>query len=629
MPVADMWIGDSWCLWQGGPRMSSTALEQMRAEILREVEAERQAAWHEALEKDKAGELDHERQGPAPLETPWLNLKDKAAQEDAPKNQEIFACLDRNEVGDAELFARLCGADFRFDHSRGYWLRFGGVLWERDTLGQAQRAVMSTVADTYEKAGEERRVYFTTEAQKVAGQIKRIMDEMAQAKAAGDDGQVAFIGKDLDTARTEHVRLMKKAESARKKSDDRARTLRANRRSLDVLKVSARGDDSLGITGEGLDRHPTLLACRNGVLDLETGRLLKPDRGLYLTMGSQLDFPGLHVRSDWWDDLLQKVFCGDEEMIHYFGQTMAYSVTGLRANKDFFCALGPLADNGKSTVFNAIKEAVGSIATTIRVEVLLEKDKRGNSGPDPDLMVLDGLRLGIASEASNKQKFSVEQIKAITGDDGIRARAMYSDTKLLRSNVKLWLHTNKVPQMSDNDDGFTRRLRLLPFNAQFVRDPAEVDASRHKYQMLPKAVVDKQRAEALPAILSWIARNARIFFKNGLTYETPEIVQQNTDEYFAEQDSVGAFLEGACIVDGSFTELSNSRLYSAFKLWCSEVMCLEERYIMKSKAFSQNIKQRPGLRMKRLRPSIIWSGLRLREEWEDKLDEQEKRGERV
>lgn len=613
---------------QDSPIMGASPknVREMCMLISQQVEQERSLAWREELERDKINTLDHEREVPAPDVTPWLNLKQQDAQPDPLSTKDIFARLDRNEVGDAELFIHLCGKDYRFDHSKGSWLRFGGVTWDKDSVGQAQRAVMGIVADMYESAGDDRYRYFAEQAEKVNPEVVRLEQELQQAKANGDDKE--DIETNLKTAKAEFSRYMNAANNGRKKAQDRARQLRSNRRARDVLRVSSLGNSSLGMTGDEFDQHPTLLAFSNGVLDMESGRLLKPDRNLFLTMGSPLEFPGLNAHDDWFEDLLRKVFCGDEELMDYFGMTIAYSVTGLRANKDFFCAIGPLADNGKSTVFNAIKDAVGSVATTIRVEVLLEKDRRGgSSGPDPDLMVLDGLRMGIASEATAKQRFSADQIKAITGDDGVRARGMYTDTKLLRSDVKLWLHTNKVPNLSEYDAGFVKRLRLLPFNAQFMANPEEVDPARHKYPMLPKGVIDAKRKAALPAVAAWIARYAVRFFKNGMQYQTPQCVIDTSTNYFDEQDSIGAFLEAACEFDKSAPNLPSAKLYSAFKLWCKEVLCIEEKMIIKSKGFSQSIKERPGVIIERTRPAIVWGNIRLISEWEekvDKLNEQEK-----
>lgn len=297
----------------------------------------------------------------------------------------------------------------------------------------------------------------------------------------------------------------------------------------------------------------------------------------------------------------------------YFEHVIGYSITGLQVNKDFWCALGPRANNGKSVTFNTIKEAVGSVATTIKLDVLLEKDRRG-SGPDPDLMVLDGMRLGLASEASDKARFSMEAIKAITGGDDIRARAMYADSKIISSKIKLWLHTNKVPSISGFDPGFMLRLRLVPFLATFTDDPSQVDPAQHIYQALNKVQVDRMLAENMPGILSWLVRCARKFLRH-MDYHTPAKVRESTDAYFSELDIIGQFLESACEFAPQY-EVHGGTLYAIFKQWCLDELKMSEKQVMGHRSFSQDLRNREKMTVKRLRPSIIWGGIKPNMDWE-------------
>lgn len=586
--------------------------EELQAYLAVQVEAERYAAWCEAIPHNSR--LDADRQGPAPILEPWANFKQEDKAEAAkPSAKEIFQAIDRNEAGDAELFQRLHGHEYLYDHGLGMWRAFGGVLWEDDRLKEAQRAVVS-MADLYELTGIERKRYWDEKAAAKKVELKAAEDACNTAKQDNADVETldSLKGK-KDALEAEYNSLRRKGSEAKKLTGDRARALRGVRRSGDVLKMASLGKYSLGRTGEEFDQHPTLLAVGNGVVDLETGRLLRPDPRLYLTMGSKYPYQGLHCHSAWWDDHLRKVFCGDEEMVDYFENVIGYSITGLQVNKDFWCALGPRANNGKSVTFNTIKEAVGSVATTIKLDVLLEKDRRG-SGPDPDLMVLDGMRLGLASEASDKARFSMEAIKAITGGDDIRARAMYADSKIISSKIKLWLHTNKVPSISGFDPGFMLRLRLVPFLATFTDDPAQVDPAQHVYQALNKVQVDRLLAENMTGILSWLVRCARKFLRH-MDYHTPAKVRESTDAYFSELDIIGQFLESACEFAPQY-EVHGGTLYSIFKQWCVDELKMSEKQIMGHRSFSQDLRNREKMTVKRLRPSIIWGGIRPNADWE-------------
>ena len=414
----------------------------------------------------------------------------------------------------------------------------------------------------------------------------------------------------------EYAALRKKGAAAKKTTEDRARALRGVRRSGDVLRMATLGKYSLGRTGAEFDQHPTLLPCANGVIDLETGRLLKPDPKLYMTKGSPFPYLGLHAHSEWWEDHLDKIFCKNDELREYFEWAIGASINGLLVNKDCYVALGPLANNGKSVTFNTILKAFGNYGDTIAVSVLLEKDKGGrNDGPDPELMVLDGLRMGVASEAGKKARFSMERIKAITGGDSIRARGMYANSKIIKSSVKLWLHTNDVPTMSGYDPGFVQRLKIIPFRAQFV-PAAEADPQNHRYAALPKLELERAQEAAYPSILSWLIRCSVFFFRNQ-GYRPPDFIKQETADYFTENDYVGQFLENCCIQEKG-RKVKSGALYKAFRRWCMDEVCIPEKALMAAKTFSLDLQRRQDISVATRRPSIVFEGLELNQEWVNK-----------
>lgn len=587
-----------------GPVPSS--MTELLALARQQVKEERICAWRELLATDRSQRLDNEREEPPSPVALWEGLRGRAEDKDAVSAKDMRTCLDRNELGDAELLRRLTD-DYRYNHARKQWLRWDGALWADDATRSVQAVVMNEVASAYEHEADRAAHYYTCKAMELQGEI--------DALSYSDDGTEAQ-GK-LTELKAKQASLRKKAESVRKSYNDRARALRGERRSASVCKVAALGPGSWGMAGDEFDRQPQLLPFRNGILDLETGRLHKPDRRLYMTKGSPYDFPGLHIYNEWWDDHLHKVFCGDEELQDYFERAIGYSCTGLLVNKDLYCALGPLADNGKSVTFNTIAKAMGTYCDTISVEVLLDKRKDGG-GPDPELMVLDGLRMGIASEASEQAKFSTDRLKAITGGDAIRARGLYASSQIIRSTVKLWLHTNDVPQMSGFDPGFHKRLRILPFNAQFV-PPALADESRHKYPALNKHQVEALQAEAYPAVVSWLARCARKFFAD-MNFRAPDCVLQTSRTYFEEQDVIGLFLKSCCVVGEDVSRIPTGRLYAAFKKWCAEEASIPEKQIISNKRFSRELQKRPPITVIHRAPSIVWGCLRLTEEWDGKID---------
>lgn len=576
----------------------------LRKTIQSQVEAERQARWEAIIAEGRNPRLDASRSAPASDLTPWENFIPAPAAI-LPDQSEMTEYIQKNEVGDAALFQRMHGERFCLDHSRESWLQFSGVIWEDDILRQSHGAV-TALADLYDAMSKQIYRYYADKKADVDVKIFDLEREMTRLVESDADAEAKRkVKNQIETLKDDSALLAKKGQGAKKQYDQRASGLRAKNRSLNVLSMSAIGAGSLGRTGQEFDQHPNLLAFANGVVDLETGRLLRASPGLYLTKASKIEYPGYHAYSAWWDEHLRKIFCGNEVLLDYFETCIGYSATGLQTNKDIWVALGPQADNGKSVTFNAIKYAMGNVATTIKLDVLLEEKNR-SKGPDPDLMVLDGIRMGLASEATAGVKFSMERIKAITGGDDVRARAMYADSKIIQTKVKLWLHTNEVPQISGYDPGFMLRLRILPFLARFVRHPADVNLDKHCYPAIGKFEVERELRAAYPAIAAWIVRCARKFMLN-MNYSTPPIVLDKTKEYFEEQDIVGEFIASRCQIGSGF-QCGSAQIHKSFAAWCKEAQGMSDKQIWSNKRLSGELKKR-GYQPVRIRPTTIFGGI--------------------
>lgn len=560
--------------------------ERIRTEVTAQVAEEQVVVWRVELEQDaklKDKRLDHDREAPEPYAV-WLNMAPEKPKP-VPGVGEMLTYEFRNELGDAELLQKFQEGQYVFDHKTGIWMEFSGVVWEPDAVGNIKRVVMTTLPEMYEhgagnlgneiaeeQAKMEKRLWETDEAILMADQ-----EEDNDAKDALKEKRVK-IQSDFNA--------FKKSKSDKRKSlFKRAHELRGSRRVNKVLEVTSSGKGTLGISGKDWEKHENLFAVANGVVDLETGKLMRSSPGLYLQHASPYPYLGLWTVSDWWDDHLRKVFCCNDFLIDYFEWAIGYSITGMRVNKDIWIAHGPHADNGKSATFNTIKGVIGGYADTIKTELLLD-DGKLSKGPDPDLMVIDGLRMGIASEAGDKAKFSVERIKAITGGDDVRARALYADSKVIKSMVKLWLHTNAIPNFSGYDPGFSLRLKVIPFQARFTHKEDEVNEAKNVFKALDQHAFKEMQKREAPGILAWVLRCGRKFLLNpGM--RPPEIVMQHTRGYFDDQDVIGKFITARCI-ESPDIETQAKNLYNAFRKYCMDELGIIEKHVKSLRSFGQD-----------------------------------------
>lgn len=574
----------------------SPDLEAVAAEVQAEIEAERALAWREALAADKRRELDHDRVAPPSGIALWQAAAPCPEEIPRPTLHEMHEHMNRNQLGDAELLRSRMAERMVYDHKRKRWMLYDGIRWVDDTVGESLSACMD-VACLYDAAAAE--------------QFAKIGEDVAQAEEA----EARKWSEDPDSSEAK-VAILTAAKAARKRNSTkvndlqgRGKALRSLSRARQVLEVAASGAGSLGVSGEHWDAHPTLMACANGVVDFDTGALMQARPDLMLRKQSPYQYGGLHLHSDFWTDHLRKVFCGRAELIDYFERVIGYAATGLMSHKELYCAYGPTANNGKSQTFNAIADALGQYAGTFKVSVLLEEGQKA-AGPDPDLLVLDGLRMAIASEPKRGAKFSAEMLKAVTGDDIIRARGLYSDPIEFRAICKLFLHTNFIPQLRSADKAFEKRLRVIPFEAVFTLNPDEVDEAKHVYLGLPSDVLKRRMEEAGPAILSWIVRCARRFLRER-DLSPPPIVQQWTKEYAEEQDLVGEFIAHCCITgDGLKTQAKD--IYAAFIRFCKEERGVTDKFLLSFRSFGEDMKQRVE---KHVSNKVWYLGIAPRSEW--------------
>lgn len=543
--------------------------------IREEIEQERRQTFEEAKAKDKGRSIAPDATLPEGSAT-WSILK-PAPPPTRPSLAALLKYCYRNELGDAELFQYLHRNHFLYDHSREQWFEFDGIRWVQDKIEKTQRAVME-MAELYEGAE-----YLKAEEAEVA--VDKLLKQAEEAANSGEEDAK----QEADDLKKQAYELKKALLKKVTLLSRRAESLRTTRRVSSVLKAAAQGEDSLGIGGSEWHGHPEILPCANGIINLRTGELMRPQPSLYLQHMSPCEYRGLHYEDPFWEEHLDKIFCGDDLLKKFFGLAIGLSATGY-SHKSVFVAYGPASNNGKSVTFDAIKDVLGGYALQLKVSALIE-DKSSKKGPNPDLMELsNGIRMSVSSENARGEKFRIDILKAISGGDQITERDLYVGNTSFQPQCKLWLHTNHIPEMNGYDPGFQKRIKVIPFLAEFVKDIDEVNEKKHIYLEMEKEEFKKRMQEAYPGILSYIVRHARKFLL-GEDFTPPPIVQEYTSGYIEDQDLIGEFLQICCKRDENSKEQSKD-LYGAFCKFCKEEKSITEKMLKSQRTFMAEIRQR-------------------------------------
>ena len=441
---------------------------------------------------------------------------------------------NRTDLGNAERLKDHAGADLRFVWVWDSWMIWDGRRWKRDAGGEILRRARDTV---------------------------RALAAVAE-------------GLDDEKQRAALIKHALKTESAGK--------LQA------MVKLGA---CLLGEEAGAFDQKPWLLNCRNGTIDLRTGRLGPHRRGDLLTKLVPVDYdPGATCPR--WEAFLLQVMGDSAEMVEFLQRAVGYSLTGATVEQVLFLLYGTGA-NGKSTFTETLRALLGDYATQAEFTTFLA---RTSDSVRNDIARLVGARFVSASEAEGGRPLAEAVVKQMTGGDIVTARFLFKEFFEFRPDFKVWLAANHKPSVRGTDHGIWRRIRLVPFAVTIP--PEERD----------KRLPDQLRAE-LPGILAWAVRGCLAWRTEGLG--VPPAVLAATDSYREEMDVLAGFLDEHCVVQGG-AFAPTKELYAAYSRWAEGA---GEKKLSK-KWLAMRLAERGFTSGRGLRGVRGWRGLRLRREGE-------------
>jgi P4 family phage/plasmid primase-like protien len=176
-------------------------------------------------------------------------------------------------------------------------------------------------------------------------------------------------------------------------------------------------------------------------------------------------------------DFFDKVF-PVRSVRDYMLMSFAECLTGETSEVFYICQ--GCGSNGKSLIFNIMKEVFGKYYASFPIQNLL--GKRVSAGTaNPDVVDTKGARIVAASEPENNEKLSSGFVKELTGGDPIKARALYSDPVEFKPQFKLFMIVNHLPTITDDSEGIWRRVKVVDFISQFKENPD--DTEKYEFQM--------------------------------------------------------------------------------------------------------------------------------------------------
>ena len=223
--------------------------------------------------------------------------------------------------------------------------------------------------------------------------------------------------------------------------------------------------------------------------------------------------------------------------------------------------------NGKSQTTDLLKAAMGQYFGVLPTGILTRK-RGGASNATPELADKRGKRFLIIQEPEHDDVVYVSQMKNYTGGDTVPARALYGDPFEYKPQFKLGLVCNKLPNIPATDGGTWRRLRVIPFESEFVD---KLDPRKQRQFKKDPSLPDKMKNWAAPFM--WLLLNVyyKKYREGNYVIEEPKKVTMFTDKYKRDSDKYHEFLSEYIVETREENDsVSVVSLYSTFRNWHSE-----------------------------------------------------------
>lgn len=410
-----------------------------------------------------------------------------------------------------------------------------------------------------------------------------VWNDIHWISAIGGSVEIEHLAKETIKELHNEVDLHRKSEEDLSEFYDFCKLSQRAQMVTNVVKL-ARVDPRVVVPAGELDKHHYYLGVANGIVDLRTGALLPPDPKLRITLSTNCDYVQ-NARAPVFEQTIKDVFSDDLEMVEYVMRVFGYALMGNPIEDIMFFPFGSGA-NGKSTIFNAIRLAMGGYARTAEASSFVSDDGGANNagGAREDLVRLRGARFVYVNEPDEGSELREGTVKSMTGGDEISARGMYAKNSIeIKPTWVVFMPTNHKPIIKGSDNGIWRRMGMIPFERNFENDPLIKNDKNRKMKLQTETT----------GILSLMVQAALRYQRDGLT--PPKKVRAARDEYRNQMDLLAEWLEECCEIASDFV-CETGHLWESWEGFAKRRGLIS--YIRSSAALGRRLDQRfPSCRL--------------------------------
>jgi P4 family phage/plasmid primase-like protien len=321
------------------------------------------------------------------------------------------------------------------------------------------------------------------------------------------------------------------------------------------------------------------LNCRNGIVDIMTGKLLPhaPTVGFQYILPYDYDAEG---NSEYFLEWLASITRERVELMETILDVMAYCLWPTFDDHVFVYLVGE-GSNGKSTLIHLIESMVGpKNYSAVNIQQLT-----GNRFAPADL---EGKLVNLSEESSGSELSSdhLNVLKNLSAGGEMFIERKGEQGYSFRNKAKLIFSANKTPRFAEHGHAIKRRLLTIPFDYRIEK---------------PDSTVEDRLISEIPGILSLLVRRIQdnVVKNDGrfLISRANQTLDDAQKKFLTTGNTVVAWAEENLETASHLSEdvyTSTDECYESYKEWCEEegykfpsakksfIMTLKEHVITKA-----------------------------------------------
>jgi P4 family phage/plasmid primase-like protien len=315
------------------------------------------------------------------------------------------------------------------------------------------------------------------------------------------------------------------------------------------------------------DAEPDVLLTADGAVELRTGQLRSARPEDHFTRMARAGYERGYT-DPLWNDILSAL---PEGVADYLQIIIGNSLTGHTLNQSMVFFFSGDGSNGKSTLTDVFKKMLGSYADRVDSSILLNPGEGNLFGKAK----LKALRAAFIEELPKSNWLDALIIKELAETAEMTAAKKFQDEETFDFTSTVFVNTNYLPQVSENDRGTWRRLAPIPMPYTYVSADEYARAADPEGMGLRKKSTALAKAAANPSILkaalAWAVEGAVKWYAAGsVEPPLPEAMERAKRIWRGGQDKIELWWNERIVTDPtSFCLIAD--LHDTFELEMSEI----------------------------------------------------------